>query len=104
MEGSSEELDEFRLVLKFTWGNTQLQFETHTHLHGSVVVPPPSCLHDLGKCTRPTHGATPTLGMRQLNTVQRKGLAVLWMASSTTTQEAAWLQVRLSGIPGRSVS
>lgn len=30
-EGSSEELDEFGLVLKFTWGNPQLQPKTHTH-------------------------------------------------------------------------
>lgn len=62
-EGSSEELDEFGLVLKFTWGNPQLQPETdtHTHLRCSAVHPLPSCLHDLGECTHPIRGATPTV-------------------------------------------
>lgn len=45
-EGSSEELDEFGLVLKFTWGNPQLQPKTHTHTHlrGFTVHPPPILL------------------------------------------------------------
>lgn len=61
-EGSSEELDEFGLVLKFTWGNPQLQPKTHTHTCvASLSTPLPSCFHDLGECTHPIRGATPTV-------------------------------------------
>lgn len=42
VEGSSEELDEFGLVLKFTWGNPQLQPKTHTHTLAWLHCPPPS--------------------------------------------------------------
>lgn len=43
-EGSSEELDEFGLVLKFTWGNPQLQPETDTHTLALLRCPPPPIL------------------------------------------------------------
>lgn len=43
-EGSSEELDEFGLVLKFTWGNPQLQPETGTHTLVLLRCPPPPIL------------------------------------------------------------
>lgn len=43
-EGSSEELDEFGLVLKFIWGNPQLQPETDTYTLGLLCCPPPPIL------------------------------------------------------------
>lgn len=53
--GSSEEVDESGLVLKFTWGNPQLQSETDTDACSNcTAVPLPPCLHGLGKCTH-TH-------------------------------------------------
>lgn len=106
MQGSSEEVDEFGLVLKFTWGNTQLRSEPDTDTRIALLSPS----HPASMVWESTHTPHPWshTGLDRVNALpdhrgKEEGLAVPWMASSPPSQEAAsWLQAHLCGIPGRS--
>lgn len=104
VKGSSEEVDEFGLVLKFTWGNTQLQPETDTHT--ALLCCSPSILSPRSGKVHTPHlwSHTDLMNASTERGAKKEGLAVPWMASSTPSQEAAWLQAHFSGIPGRSAS